>query len=135
MKKLKLICFCMLCFFFPLRGQNVSLDIKVDGDVLVYEVENGTPYYLMLFYTGEMNPGGGSYCLVNYEYGNSRRSDFLEADKRAIRIEPGEKYIRKFDISAYMNYKVIVISATAAMAVKDESGRTKPLKLRKSISF
>ena len=45
MKKLKLICFCMLCFFFPLRGQNVSLDIKVDGDVLVYEVENGTPYY------------------------------------------------------------------------------------------
>lgn len=120
-----------MCFFFPLRGQNVSLDIKVDGDVL----ENGTPYYLMLFYTGEMNPGGGSYCLVNYEYGNSRRSDFLEADKRAIRIEPGEKYIRKFDISAYMNYKVIDISATAAMAVKDESGRTKPLKLRKSISF
>lgn len=124
-----------MCFFFPLRGQNVSLDIKVDGDVLVYEVGNGTPYYLMLFYTGEMNPGGGSYCLVNYEYGNSRRSDFLEADKRAIRIEPGEKYIRKFDISAYMNYKVIDISATAAMAVKDESGRTKPLKLRKSISF
>lgn len=36
---------------------------------------------------------------------------FLEADKRAIRIEPGEKYIRKFDISEYMNYKVIDISA------------------------
>lgn len=128
-------CCSIYVFLFPVERAECSLDIKVDGDVLVYEVENGTPYYLMLFYTGDMNPGGGSYCLVNYEYGNSRRSDFLEADKRAIRIEPGEKYIRKFDISEYMNYKVIDISATAAMAVKDESGRTKPLKLRKSISF
>ena len=137
MKKFKLICFCVFGFFpvLCIKGQDVNFNIKKEDDVIIYEVENDTPYYLMLFYTGDINPSGGSYCLVNYEYDNKRRSDFLDVDKCAIRIESGAKYIRKFDISEYVNYKIIDVSAVAAMAVKDRNGKTIPLKLRRNISF
>ena len=135
MKSTFLFVVVCMCSYFSLRGQNVNFNIKKEGNVIIYEVENDMPYYLMLFYTGDINPSGGSYCLVNYECNNERRGDFLDVDKCAIRIESEGKYIRRFDISEYMNYKIIDVSAAAAMAVKDKNGKTIPLKLRRNISF
>lgn len=137
MKKLKLICFCMLCFFpaLCLKGQNVDFSVARDGNEVIYKVVNHGEKFVLLRET-YVNLGTGSHLFIRCKKPDGKICDYIlpVQNKQIIKVELGESYVRTIDISRYIpDGSIEKISAVASLSFRDEQGRYKIVRMEKEI--
>lgn len=137
MKKLKLICFCMLCFFpaLCLKGQDVDFSVARDGNEVIYKVVNHGEKFVLLR-EAYVNLGTGSHLFVRCKKPDGKICDYIlpVQNKQIIKVELGESYVRTIDISSYIPDGIIEeISAVASLSFRDEQGRYKIVRMEKEI--
>lgn len=137
MKKLKLICICVFCFFpvLCLKGQDVDFSVARDGNEVIYKVVNHGEKFVLLRET-YVDLGTGSHLFIRCKKPDGMICDYILPilDKQIIKVELGESYVRTIDISRYIPDGIIEeISAVASLSFRDEQGEYKIVRLVKEI--
>ena len=136
-KKLKLICFCVFCFFpvLCLKSQDVDFSVARDGNEVIYKVVNHGEKFVLLRET-YVNLGTGSHLFIRCKKADGMICDYILPilDKQIIKVDLGESYVRTIDISRYIPDGIIEeISAVASLSFRDEQGEYKIVRLVKEI--
>ena len=104
-KKLKLICFCVFCFFpvLCLKSQDVDFSVARDGNEVIYKVVNHGEKFVLLRET-YVNLGTGSHLFIRCKKPDGMICDYILPilDKQIIKVDLGESYVRTIDISRYI---------------------------------
>ena len=137
MKKLKLICFCMFCFFpvLCLKAQDVDFSLTREGNKVIYKVVNQGEKFIALRET-YVSLSTGSHLFIRCKRPDGKIYDDVLSvlDKHVIKVEQGESYVRTIDISRYASDGIIErISAVASMSFYDGQGEFKIVRLVKEI--